>query len=110
KWGFGRTRPFRGYPPFDWHPFPGDPRDAFHVPNLSFPSGDTTLAFATAAIIAIAFPKWRWVAYGWAFAVGIARVLQGAHYPSDVAGGIVVGVGMAHLLYWICARCRKSAR
>jgi membrane-associated phospholipid phosphatase len=32
-----------------------------------------------------------------AAAVGISRVVNGVHYPSDIAGGWAVGVGVAML-------------
>ena len=37
-----------------------------------------------------------------AAAVGMARVVNGVHYPSDIAGGWVfgVGVGMLTLRWW----------
>lgn len=95
KFCFGRMRPFRGDGPYDWEPFAlfVGPNQSFI--NPSFPSGDTALAFATAAVVAAMMPRWRWIAYLWACAVGITRVLQNAHYPSDVAIGIIVGVAVA---------------
>ena len=92
KYCFGRARPFRGDSAFAWHPFPGSPLDSLITRNLSFPSGDATLAFATAAVLTVAFPRLRYVALGWAVVVAITRVLQGAHYPSDVAVGAIVGI------------------
>jgi membrane-associated phospholipid phosphatase len=36
-----------------------------------------------------------------AVAVGVARVVNGVHYPSDIAGGCVFGVGVGMLtLRW----------
>jgi membrane-associated phospholipid phosphatase len=36
-----------------------------------------------------------------AAAVGVSRVVNGVHYPSDIAGGWVVGVGVGMLtLRW----------
>ncbi|MGO9783748.1 MAG: phosphatase PAP2 family protein, partial [Streptosporangiaceae bacterium] len=35
-----------------------------------------------------------------AVAVGVARVVNGVHYPSDIAGGWVVGVGVGMLTLW----------
>ena len=64
----------------------------------SFPSDTATLYFALSTVI---FLEWRWagvLAYIWSFiTVGICRVAMGFHYPSDVAGGIILGVGTVYL-------------
>ena len=64
----------------------------------SFPSDTATLYFALSTMI---FLEWRWggvLAYIWSFiTVGICRVAMGFHYPSDVAGGIILGVGTVFL-------------
>jgi len=37
-------------------------------------------------------PKWTWVAWLWAFAIGYAQVYVGIHFPFDVLGGAIVGI------------------
>ena len=46
-----------------------------------------------------------------AVAVGVARVVNGVHYPSDIAGGWVVGVGvgMLTLRWWPLRRSEPAA-
>lgn len=68
---------------------------------LSFPSGHTTTAFATATALSLSFNKWYVTvpSYLYAGLVGYSRMRLGMHYPLDVFGGIVVGVG-AGLLTW----------
>ena len=46
-----------------------------------------------------------------AAAVGVARVVNGVHYPSDIAGGWVfgVGVGMLTLRWWPLRRSEPAA-
>ncbi|MGA7615279.1 MAG: phosphatase PAP2 family protein, partial [Thermoanaerobaculia bacterium] len=59
----------------------------------SFPSGHTTTAFALASVLA-GHSHGRMVpvlVYGVAAAVGYSRVNDGAHWPSDVLAGAVVG-------------------
>ena len=57
----------------------------------SFPSGHTTSAFAAAVALGYMRPDWRrWLLAG-AVAIGVSRVLVGAHYPSDVVGGATLG-------------------
>jgi membrane-associated phospholipid phosphatase len=72
---------FRG---FDWQ-----------VKNLSFPSGHATLAFAAAATLTYAFPKFRIVYISLAILTGISRVVQQAHFWSDVLSGATLGWSIA---------------
>ncbi len=92
---FGRTRPFKGPGAFDWSPMQHLAWNGFATPNLSFPSGDATLAFATATIFAAIVPRWRFLGFSWAVLVAVTRILQGAHYASDVIVGALVGVAAA---------------
>jgi len=71
--------------------------------NLSFPSGHTTGAFATATAISLTYKKWYVVApaYMYAGLVGYSRMRLGVHYPTDVLGGMVVGIGCGFLTWGI---------
>jgi undecaprenyl-diphosphatase len=59
----------------------------------SFPSGHAARAFSL-AILAIGLgPIWlAWVLVFWAPLVGLARVILGVHYLSDVVVGFIIGI------------------
>lgn len=75
----------------------------------SFPSGHTTVAFATATTLALEYKKWYITvpAYAWAAGVGYSRMYLGQHYPTDVIGGAVVGTGGALLSHWLTKKIFK---
>ena len=61
--------------------------------DKSFPSGHTTAAFSTMTALFLAGNKrYSWTAFIFAFLMGVSRIYLVVHYPSDVLGGIVVGV------------------
>lgn len=75
----------------------------------SFPSGHTTLAFATATTISLQYKKWYITvpAYAWAASVGYSRMRLGRHYPTDVAAGAAVGIASGYLSHWITKKIFK---
>lgn len=96
KHSIQRTRPGDEYPELI---YPDHPKSD----NMSFPSGHTSMAFSTATTLALVYRKWYVVvpAYAWAGCVGYSRMYLGQHYPSDVLGGMVVGVGSGYLSHWL---------
>ena len=105
KWIFGRPRPIdtkldQLTPVFQFDFFRDGPLGWLHTGGLAFPSGHTMLAFATATCLARYYPKWAWLCFTLACAVGAQRVLEMAHHPSDVVAAAVIGV----LLSLLCMR------
>jgi undecaprenyl-diphosphatase len=108
KWIVGRTRPFKledqllhgvSQPaPFILQPFRRGWAGLFHEKNLSFASGHATVAFATAAGLAILFPRWRWAFYAVAIVVAIERVVENAHYLSDTVAAAGLSMAVVHLI------------
>ena len=97
KWMTGRYRPVIGIAPFSFHPFPRGLLGLFHPEKaLCFPSGDTTLAFATASCLAMLLPRWRVLFWLLAAITGAERVLENAHYVSDVIAGATLGTAVGY--------------
>ena len=62
----------------------------------SFPSGETTQAFAIGSVIASHYDEW-WIkgaSYGIASLVGMARIYQDAHWTSDALAGALIGTAV----------------
>ena len=72
----------------------------------SFPSGHTTTAIALAFVIGFRWPRLFPIFFAIGVVVGISRVPVGMHYPSDVFGGLVVGMLGAYLVRNLFARRR----
>lgn len=60
----------------------------------SFPSGHTTVAFATASSLAEIYPKQKWLLYAGAGLIGWSTVKIDGHTWADVAGGAVLGTAI----------------
>jgi undecaprenyl-diphosphatase len=73
--------------------------DAWIVPSdkFSFPSGHTAAAFLFAWMIHTIYPTFSVIAFIWAALVGLSRVLQGVHYPTDIVAGAALGSSCAYL-------------
>jgi undecaprenyl-diphosphatase len=95
--------------------------DLLHIltpaPGFSYPSGHAVyftwmsfmLAFALAPRIR---PRYRWIAWVVAAMVIViactGRVWAGAHWPSDVAGGFLLGIGWCAFVLWLPERWLPS--
>lgn len=81
----GRARPHLDSGPLEFWPF------GWSAAYASLPSGHGTTSFAAAFAIGALFPRWRVPLWCLAALIGISRVVVGAHFPSDVIAGALVG-------------------
>lgn len=65
--------------------------------SFSFPSGHTASSFAAAVVIGYYIKNWRGIAYTFASLIAFSRLYLFVHYPSDILGGILLGVTCALL-------------
>ncbi|MCI4678007.1 phosphatase PAP2 family protein [Rhodoblastus acidophilus] len=98
----GRARPYLidSVGPFHFDPF------SFKAVLASFPSGHTTTMFAAFGALALLSPRFGAGFLLLALPVAASRIVVGAHYPSDVCGGLFLGVASALIVARIFARRR----
>jgi undecaprenyl-diphosphatase len=87
----------RPRPPKEWIPH-DEVED--RPDSSSFPSGHTAAAAAFTAAVAPSWPLVGALCAVPAAALALERVQSGAHYPTDVAAGAVIGLGSA----WVVRR------
>lgn len=78
--------------------------------TFAFPSGHASLAFA----LAIGCVRWRrglgLFALCTAIMISVARVIVGVHYPTDILGGMFVGLCVNGALFWYANRHRVFSK
>lgn len=90
----GRARPCRAEP------------EKVHAPlgcgaGQSFPSSHAATAAAAATVVAWAAPSASAFAVAGALLIGISRVYNGVHWPTDVLGGWLLGCAIGLICIWI---------
>ena len=97
----GRRRPPLVYP---------EPKPLVQVPHSgAFPSGHAAMAFACATVLAWWDRRLAVPAFVLAAAIGWSRVYVGVHWPLDVVGGALLGLGIGYALVLLGRRWRFGA-
>lgn len=65
----------------------------------SFPSAHTTVLFALATATYFFNKKLSYFIFIAGVIVGFARIAGGVHYPSDILGGMLIGIATSGILY-----------
>lgn len=70
--------------------------------DASFPSGHTSASFAAATVLLLTKWKGRWAALVLAGLIAFSRLYLYVHFPTDVLGGLVLGVicGLLSVTVW----------
>lgn len=87
KNGFRRNRPASVLDGFQSIIKPSD--------QFSFPSGHTSAAFMVAVLCGYFYPEVMPLLLGWAFLIGLSRIMLGVHFPTDTLMGMCLGVSTA---------------
>ena len=66
----------------------------------SFPSGHSAFFFAMATAIYLYNKKWGIGFFIAAILMNVSRIVAGAHYPSDILGGMVIGIFTAYTVFY----------
>ncbi|MEA3536886.1 phosphatase PAP2 family protein [Rhizobium sp. CC-YZS058] len=100
KFFIGRGRPevFADYGAYALQPFASD------WLFQSFPSGHSAAVGSFFGAFAMLVPRLRIVFALGALTIGVTRVIVGAHYPSDVAAGLLTGLWTAIMTAFFFAR------
>lgn len=98
RYFFQRERPFVAL----------DVHDLFVVSSSSFPSGHAAFFFAFSTVVFHYNRTLGVVSFVLTLFVCLARVAAGVHYPSDILGGLVVGVFSGFLTLYVYKRFTNS--
>ena len=76
--------------------------------DFSFPSGHTAASFASVMALYLAGEKKIWISsLGLAVLIAFSRLYLYVHYPTDVLGGVIIGVMAGAIGYWLVKKVQE---
>ena len=79
--------------------------------DFSFPSGHTCASFAVATVMFLTMPrKYGVPAIIFASLIALSRLYLGVHYPTDILGGLIIGIGSAFIAVALVKKFSKKEK
>jgi undecaprenyl-diphosphatase len=77
--------------------------------SFAFPSGHAATAGSAMLVLTASYRRWAPLWITWGLLVCLSRIYLGLHYPSDVVGGLAVGVSIGAFVPGVLNRLWRTA-
>jgi undecaprenyl-diphosphatase len=78
--------------------------------SYSFPSGHTGSSFAVAGVIGTLIKKYKIPVITLAVLMAFSRIYLFVHYPTDIVGGIILGLSCSYIVTYRVVKSNKSCK
>jgi len=98
RYFYNRPRPFMAYA--------SQAHQLIPESGWSFPSGHSAFFFAMSTAIYFYNKKWGIAFFVASILMNISRIIAGAHYPTDIIGGAIVGIAVGWIIFVLFGKKR----